>query len=301
MEPENPVNLPLSAMMCPICAASFEFSFAGTFGVLCETGHRFDFAKHGYLNLLSGTASKFTPDSAEMVSSRHDFLAAGHFDPLSAALAQAFAEFAPEPAAEPILVDAGCGTGHYLRGLLNGPAAGYQAIGFDLSPAALRHALRANPELLALVWDLWRPLPLAANSADVVIVVFAPRNAAEFQRILRPEGVLIVVTPLPEHLSGLPMLTSSVGQQPDKREALAAATNGHFVSLAETEIRATAVLGAQEAAQLIMMGPNAHHVAAASLSALDQAEYHVQLGFRISTFSPVPRSAEAPVLRLPRR
>lgn len=301
MNLETFTNRPLSAMICPVCAATFQLSAEGTAGVLCEEGHRFDFSRHCYLNLLSGTASKFTPDTAQMVRARSVFLAAGHFEPLNQELNRIYAEFLPTPAAAPLLVDAGCGTGHYLAGLRAGSAAGYSAIGLDLSPEALRQAVRANPELLALVWDLWRPLPLAAGCADAILVVFAPRNMPEFQRILRPNGILTVVTPLPEHLSGLPQVEGSLGQQPGKQQALSAAAEGHFETVSETEIRSTATLTGEAAKQLISMGPAGHHVSAAALQTLDQDAYQVRFGFRVSVFKPIPASTAAPVLRLPLR
>lgn len=287
-------------MICPLCAASFSFSSEGTAGVSCESGHRFDLSRHGYLNLLSGNASKFTPDSASMVRARAAFLASGHFDPLTEGLNRAFADFAPGPGPDPLIVDAGCGTGHYLNGLLQGAAAGYPAIGLDLSPEALRHAVRANPGMLALVWDLWRPLPLAANSTDALFVVFAPRNIAEFHRVLRPDGLLVIATPLPEHLCGLPAVDGKLGQQPGKQAALAAAVDGRFETLTEIEIRVAARLSNPEAKDLLRMGPTGHHLAPDALQAMDQAEYRVDLGFRVSAFRPLPTPTDPPVLQLPR-
>ena len=301
MEPKPWPGQPLGALICPVCAGSFSFSAEGTAGVACESGHRFDRSRHGYLNLITGSSSKFTPDSASMVRARASFLASGHFEPLVEGLNRAFADFAPQPGANPLIVDAGCGTGHYLAGMLRGAASGYPAIGLDLSPEALRHAVRANPGMLALVWDLWRPLPLAANSADALFVVFAPRNIDEFHRVLRPDGLLVIATPLPEHLSGLPALDGRLGQQPEKQAALAAAVEGRFTSLAETEIRVAATLHNAEAKDLLLMGPTGHHLDPEALRAMDQAEYRVDFGFRISAFRPLPTPADPPVLRLPGR
>lgn len=292
---------PLEALICPVCAGTFSLSSEGTLGVLCESGHRFDFSRHRYLNLLTGSASKSIADSAEMVKARAAFLSVGHFQLLSEGLAHSFSRFAPRVRKDSVLLDAGCGTGHYLSGLLAGPAAGFAAIGLDLSAEALRQAVRANPELLAVVWDLWRPLPLAANSVDAVVVVFAPRNIAEFQRVLRPDGVLLIATPLPDHLSGLPPLAGRVGQQPGKHAALHSAVAGAFETLDETELHAEVDLSNQEAVQLMLMGPTGHHLDSAAMAALDQPDYQVEIAFRVSAFRPVPMSPEPPVLQLPRR
>ena len=62
---------------------------------LLETGTRadgadgyppFDIAKQGYVSLLTGEGAKSPGDSPEMVEARADFIAAGHFQPLIAAL-----------------------------------------------------------------------------------------------------------------------------------------------------------------------------------------------------------------------
>jgi 23S rRNA (guanine745-N1)-methyltransferase len=46
-------------------------------------------------------------------------------------------------------------------------------------------------------------LPLADACADLMLDIFAPRNGAEFHRVLRPGGALLVVTPHPDHLAEL--------------------------------------------------------------------------------------------------
>lgn len=46
-------------------------------------------------------------------------------------------------------------------------------------------------------------LPVADASCDLVLNVFAPHDAAEFARVLRPQGVLLRVIPLERHLWGL--------------------------------------------------------------------------------------------------
>ena len=54
-----------------------------------------------------------------------------------------------------------------------------------------------------MICDAWRELPLRDDAAQVVLNVFAPRNAAEMARILAPGGTLLVVTPNQAHLAEL--------------------------------------------------------------------------------------------------
>lgn len=283
-------------LLCPVCAESFELSTDGTLGVLCSSGHRYDFARYGYLNMLTGTRSKATPDTSAMANARSNFLDAGHFTALTQQISASFADYAPALRADSVIVDAGCGPGHYLASLLSGPARDRAPIGLDLSVEALRTAVKANPQMLALVWDLWRPLPLAARSADVVLVVFAPRNFAEFQRILRTDGVLIVATPLPDHLAGLPQIIGKIGQQPDKHEALLSATAEYFDLVTEHEIHAQANLSQSELHQLLLMGPNGHHLTEEALASLTEDSYQVQFGFRVSVFKPIRSSPTTPAV-----
>ncbi|RAO43214.1 23S rRNA (guanine(745)-N(1))-methyltransferase [Micromonospora saelicesensis] len=116
----------LDRLRCPVCGEPLAEATAGTTGALrCPRRHSFDIARQGYVNLLAGRAPH-VGDSAEMVAARADFLAAGHYDLISAALSAAAAEAAnrlhasptPDVGAYPLVVDAGAGTGRYLGAVL---------------------------------------------------------------------------------------------------------------------------------------------------------------------------------------
>ena len=79
-----------------------------------------------------------------------------------------------------------------------------------------------------LVCDVWQPLPVADDAVDVVTVIFAPRNAAEFARVLRPGGRLVVVTPRPGHLAAIAGQTGMLGIEAGKDDRLAESLAGHF-------------------------------------------------------------------------
>jgi 23S rRNA (guanine745-N1)-methyltransferase len=92
-----------------------------------------------------------------------------------------------------------------------------------------------------------------------VLNVFAPRNGAEFRRILRPDGALLVVTPAPDHLTELTRRLGLLRVDPDKAERVAASLDAHFALATETALRRTLELTAEEAAALVGMGPSAWH------------------------------------------
>ena len=101
---------------------------------VCPTGHSFDVARQGYLN-LSGAAEPANADTAAMLESRTRVQSAGTFDFLSDCLHQQV----PGTGEATTLLDVGAGTGHYLAQLVeaNPPARG---VALDVSRAAARRA-----------------------------------------------------------------------------------------------------------------------------------------------------------------
>jgi 23S rRNA (guanine745-N1)-methyltransferase len=240
----------VSALRCPVCAGRLG-SAAGS--LRCPAGHAFDLARQGYVD-LSGGRLTHPGDTADMIAARQRVLDAGHFDFLSAALAEAAAG-----APEGLAVDVGAGTGHHLAAVLDARPAG-RGLAVDVSKAALRRAARAHPRIGAVRADVWHGLPLADGAVAVVLDVFAPRAGREFARILAPEGRLIVVTPTPDHLTQLGL---AVGVDPAKEERLAAALEPWFERVEERELRASLELTADDACAIAAMGPSAHHAGTA--------------------------------------
>ncbi|MCU1548960.1 MAG: methyltransferase protein [Arthrobacter sp.] len=279
-----------AALLCPVCRNSLKPGGGGGRTLLCAAGHSFDAARQGYFNFLVGKGTVFEADAPDMVAARFDFLSAGHYRALAEAVAELSAPALSAPGAT--VLDAGTGTGHYLRTLLDRtPVA---AIGLDISKFALRRAARMNPEAVNLVSDVWQPLPVADDAVDVVTVVFAPRNAAEFARVLRPTGRLVVVTPRPGHLAEVSGLTGMLGIEPAKEERLAASLGGHFSAHSLRELDLALSLAPVDVANLALMGPSGHHLdrgALASLVAGLPPLTAASARFRISVFEPREDSA----------
>ncbi|MCW1248776.1 methyltransferase domain-containing protein [Acaricomes phytoseiuli] len=299
---------PLSALRCPVCGSGFNqlIDQPGRArvqnsssrrpvpqGVLnCESGHRYDLSKYGYANLLTGRANRSTPDHAEMVAARERFLAAGHYEPLRAALASLAAEVADQRRDDPLILDAGCGTGYYLSGVLNARPGG-AALALDLSGHALRRAARL-PQTAAVAWDLWRPLPVATRSISTVLVVFAPRPLAEFHRVLRPGGALLLASPSVRHLSGLPSITGRLTQRARKQERLAEELAPWFQTVSEHTVREALRLSAAEALDAIAMGPSGHHLdpAEAAAALAEQPQWDSWLEVTIRVLRPLPEDSQ---------
>jgi 23S rRNA (guanine745-N1)-methyltransferase len=271
-------------LRCPVCQANLNLSERPRKALTCTTGHSFDAARQGYFNLLTGKGTVFEADSAEMVAAREEFLGAGHYRPLADALSAAAAPYLSGDGA--VVVDAGTGSGYYLHAILEQNNA--DAIGLDISKFALRRAARLNPDAANLAWDIWRPLPIADDSIDVVTVVFAPRNPPEFARILHTDGSLIVVTPRPGHLAEIAERTGMLGIEQGKAERLSDAMAEAFEPAGSHDLDIDLELNGAQLANLAYMGPAGHHLDRDALLASMPAEGKLQVTalFTISLFKP---------------
>lgn len=252
----------LAALRCPLCGARFAPVEAGSGQALrCANGHCFDISREGYVNLKS-PASPHSGDSAAMIEARARFLSAGHY----AFLSRAIIEIAPSADTRGLIVEAGAGTGHYLGAILDSlpDSAG---LALDVSKPAVRRAARAHPRMSAVLCDIWGRLPLEDSAAGILLDIFAPRNAAEFARVLAPTGTLIVVTPAARHLAELVDALALLSVEPGKEQSVAVTLAGHFDLIAEQRVNHTLSLDHVEIRTLAGMGPSAWHAGPASLEA----------------------------------
>ncbi len=225
----------------------------GPAGLRCESGHTFDVARQGYVNLLTGPA----PAGAEtpaMVAARESLFAAGHLDPLTAAIV------AQVPTDAGLVLDVGAGTGHHLAAVL-AARPGSVGVALDVSKAAARRSARAHPAMASVVADVWRRLPLGDGCAGVVLDVFAPRNGAEFHRVLRPTGTLVVVTPAADHLAELVGPLGLLTVDPAKPDRVQASLGRWFEPVRRDPCRYGLALTRDDAARFVGMGPCAWHIA----------------------------------------
>jgi 23S rRNA (guanine745-N1)-methyltransferase len=260
----------LGSLACPHCGSGFGLEDRS---LRCANGHVFDIARQGYVNLMAGDARPGTADTAEMVDARASFLAAGHFAPVAEAVAKAVAEaLDPEtvPGGPPCVVEPGAGTGYYLASVLE-RVPGSVGLALDISKAAARRAARAHPRMAAAVADTWRRLPVGDKAAAAVLDVFAPRNAGEFARILRSGGLLVVVTPTPDHLRELVVSLGLLAVDEEKDSRLSGSLEGLFEPVSASAVEREMSLQRGEVAELVAMGPSAWHSDADEMEAAVRA------------------------------
>lgn len=240
-------------LVCPTCrrrsGAEQRLSVDGG-RLVCPSGHSLDVARQGYVTMIPAPPGA-NADTPAMVAARQRVLESGIFDPLDLLLGRRLAGTRR-------ILEAGAGTGHHLARVLDavGPARG---LACDISVAAVRRAARAHPRMGAVVADTWQGLPVRSGAVDAVLCVFAPRNRDEFFRVLTADGLLVVVTPLPEHLAELRAATGMIGIQADKQRELLRAMSGAFAPVAQDVVRHPVTLDPRLAADAVAMGPSAHH------------------------------------------
>jgi 23S rRNA (guanine745-N1)-methyltransferase len=182
------MSTPSPVWACPHCGLALDRTPTGA---ACATGHSFDRARDGHLNLLVGgrlgpnTVAGDTPDA---LAARRRFLSSGSYGPIAAALVEVVGQV------DTPVLDIGCGEGWYL-----GQVPAPRRFGIDISKKAVQMASRSLPDAEFVVASAYR-MPVLDASVGVVMSVFAPHPEAEMQRVLAPGGRWVTVTPGPMHL-----------------------------------------------------------------------------------------------------
>ena len=238
--------------------------------LVSESGHSFDVAKQGYVTLAAGAGLKHKGDDMDMVNAREAYLAMGHFAPFVEAVTGAVqdaldsASLAESKPAS--LLEVGAGTGYYLAHTLDSIAEA-RGVGLDISPHAAKHLAKCHPRVGAVVADVWERLPIRDESVDAISVVFAPRNPAEFQRVLAPGGQVIVLTPGAGHLDELREPLGILGVEEAKVERMYEQAEGFLEQAADpVDISFPLELDKASVAAQVGMSPSARHISAGELA-----------------------------------
>ena len=159
-------------------------------------------AKEGYINLLPAQhkKSKKPGDSRAMMRARHNFLEAGFYQPMAKALATIIDKHKAENSTMQIL-DMGCGEGYFSRQIetLCHNSENLNLHGIDIAKNAILAAAKKQPNAHFVVASSKR-MPYADLYFDLLLRVYAPSNDAEVNRLLKTNGLLLLVTPGPRHL-----------------------------------------------------------------------------------------------------
>lgn len=187
----------IDILKCPVCGASM-LRESGTLFCVGARRHCYDLSSAGYVN-LAGAKQAGGGDDAALIRARTAFLEKGHYAPIAARVC----ELLNASCKGGTVLDAGCGEGYYAAQMAE---AGFGVLGVDLSKRgithAAKHAGREGLNALFAVAGIFT-LPVADESVDAVVSLFAPVCEEEFLRVLKPGGVLILVGAGAKHLYSL--------------------------------------------------------------------------------------------------
>ena len=182
----------MTVYACPICSSPLSKNERV---LLCPTGHTFDIARGGYVNLLPANKKRsLAPgDNAEMVSARSRFLGAGYYKNLADGLVRLVGQ--PHR-----LADLGCGEGYFTAALCNTVSEVY---GLDISKVAIKAACKQSSAQFVVASTM--RLPFSNEVFDAVTVIMAP-TSPDIPRVLKKGALLCRVSPGERHLVELRQL-----------------------------------------------------------------------------------------------
>jgi 23S rRNA (guanine745-N1)-methyltransferase len=163
--------------------------------LVCPVSHSFDIARSGYINLLQpqDRRSKYPGDSVAAVNARRSLHDLGVTRPILAALAESLALNQTDS-----LLDVGSGDGFYLGSLAQQSKC--TAAGIEISVPAIEAAARRYPDCEWIVANADRFIPYPDHSFSHIVSITARMNPGEFQRVLKPDGKLLIALPAPDDL-----------------------------------------------------------------------------------------------------
>ena len=210
----------------------------------CERGHDFAISKKGYADFCPGAKAGAYDDA--LFNSRSRFIAGGFY----AELIEALKNLLPEGS----VLDAGCGEGSFLKLIVQDPSA-RPALGIDLSRPGIQRAARGGGGWLWAVGDLSR-LPLESGSMAAILNILSPANYPEFERVLKPGGVVVKVVPGARYLQEVRALAKDrLRHESYSNERVVKLFEERFRVLMTAELCRTHPLTPAQGADLIAMTP----------------------------------------------
>lgn len=277
----------VDALKCPLCEN--DMRVADLKSLVCKKKHTFDFAKQGYVNLLSRPAST-TQYNKELFGARHNIVFHSNlYRPMHEAMQTVITEFMDVSAEPFIMADLGCGEGSHLQKILEGcNFATMTGIGLDVSREGIFMAAKRYGQGIWFVGDLAKS-PFKDQSLNVILNILSPANYKEFKRILAHDGLVIKVVPGANYLKEL---REAFFPHSEKRayqnDDTVALFKRHFLLLDEIHLMYTKKLQQEELEQLVKMTPLAWSAKAETIKEFmnrDCAEITVDLDILVGKHS----------------
>lgn len=278
---------PTTILTCPVRGCGLPLERVER-AFRCARGHSHDVARRGHVNLLQpqDKRSGDPGDRREAVEARRRSAERGLTRELVRELALALA-----PALErggPLL-DVGAGDGFVLAALTE--RLGVEGYGVDISREAVELAARRHPALRWVIANGDRRLPFADRAFRAVISVTGPKHAAEFRRLLAPDGLLVVAVSGPDDQAELRELVLGAAHDTDRAARMLELFGDHFELVAVREARQVEALP-REALRDLLDGAyrGVRHEARRRFEALDTLT--VTLAHQLVVLRPKPGTTD---------
>ena len=144
---------------------------------------------------------------------------------------------------------------------------------------------RRDPSWEVAVADVRRGLPLREGSAEVLLNMFAPRNAAAFSRALAPNGIAVVAFPSEDHLVELREALDLLRVEPMKLDRLVHQSTGYLALADVVSVDESRTFDVTAIEDILVMTPNAWHVTDAQRRrAAALTRFTATVSFRVAVF-----------------
>lgn len=238
---------------CPLCNSPMKV--VDLRSLVCLQNHTFDFAKQGYVNMLTRSINS-NYDKALFTARQKTIMESDLYTLLHNKISNVINEITIASKDEIIILDAGSGEGSHLQQIIdecnNRELIG---IGLDISKEGIRMAASNYKKSIWLVGDL-ASSPLRDQSCHVILNILSPANYEEFKRILAPDGLIIKVVPRSNYLK---QLREALYDKTDKKsytnEKTVSLFEQHFHLVDELKISYTKDLNPSELMNLAQMSP----------------------------------------------
>lgn len=275
------LNEHVNIFICPVCGGEIEVVEHKS--IICSNQHTFDFAKQGYINLLT-RSMKVNYDKELFAARKRVIIQHNLYNPLHTRLLEVIqAEMERHQREHELLLDAGAGEGSHLTKIVDQMEGSVTGIGIDISKEGIRLAAGKGDTALWLVGDLAN-IPLKNDSLHTIINILSPANYQEFKRVLAEKGLMIKVVPGVNYLFELREAILDERKQSFTNEETISLFKQHFSDVKVEALSYTKTLNQMELHDLIKMSPlswNADEELITDLRKREQFEITIDLSILI--------------------
>ena len=237
-----------SVFKCPICNSAMHV--VDLKSLVCEKMHTFDFAKQGYVNLM--TKQLNTKYGKDLFDARRSLLSeTDFFTPLIKGIIEIINR---EEKHQLNILDTGCGEGSHLDAICKQVGVGLGA-GIDIAKEGILIAAKNYSDKIWAVADLAN-IPFKDHQYDIILNILSPANNKEFNRLLKDDGLVIKVVPGEGYLKELreAYFAEPKKQAYSNRETVERFTES-FALVSRTSISYTTVLDHESIQSFVNMTP----------------------------------------------